>query len=318
MSRYLLTSSIGDFSFSLALLNHHRCKNITATSYDSKDELFNKYPKMESTLDLLQGKRDVINDVDAAPDGDSNHSGPPDDEEEWEGFSSSSSNIPENGVDHLEPPPSDLADGVSTMAVLHSIDARKLSSSKDVRKRGPYDKVVFNFPHVGGISKDVNRQVRLNQELLVGFFKACKGILASSRNPTRKQRKSDYYDTDDEGEEEAHQLESSSNGQVLLTVFEGEPYTLWNVRDLGRHSGYRVIESFRFPWEAYPGYHHARTIGDIQGKEREDGKRSGAWRGEEREARMYVFELNDAQEGGTSRNSPGSKRKKGSDSEDSD
>lgn len=270
---------------------------------------------------MLQGKPHVIDDdVDTPPDGDSSQSVPPDNEVEWEGFSSSSSNILEEGADHDEPLPSRLADGVSTTGVLHSIDARKLSSSKDVRKCGPYDKVVFNFPHVGGVSKDVNRQVRLNQELLVGFFKSCRGLLANSKNPARKQPKSDYYDTDDEGEEEDHhQVESSPNGQVILTVFEGEPYTLWNVRDLARHSGYRVIESFRFPWEAYPGYHHARTIGDIQGKEREDGKRSGAWRGEEREARMYVFELDDAQEGGTSHQSPGSKRKKkGSDSEDSD
>ena len=221
-------------------------------------------------------------------------------------------------MDHDEPPATDLANVVSTTTILHSIDARKLSNSKDVRKRGPYDKVVFNFPHVGGVSKDVNRQVRLNQELLVGFFKSCKGLLASVKDLARKQRKSDHYGTDDEVEEEDRLVESSPNGQVLLTVFEGEPYTLWNVRDLARHSGYRVIESFRFPWEAYPGYHHARTIGDIQGKERDDGKRVGAWRGEERDARMYVFELNDTQEGGTGHQSKGSKRKKDSDSEDSD
>lgn len=30
-------------------------------------------------------------------------------------------------------------------------------------KRGGFDKVVFNFPHVGGLTKDVNRQVRYNQ-----------------------------------------------------------------------------------------------------------------------------------------------------------
>ena len=30
-------------------------------------------------------------------------------------------------------------------------------------KKGGFDKVVFNFPHVGGLTKDVNRQVRHNQ-----------------------------------------------------------------------------------------------------------------------------------------------------------
>lgn len=37
--------------------------------------------------------------------------------------------------------------------------------------RGTVDRVVFNFPHVGGKSKDVNRQVRYNQGmyLLIPF-----------------------------------------------------------------------------------------------------------------------------------------------------
>ena len=30
-------------------------------------------------------------------------------------------------------------------------------------KKGGFDRVVFNFPHVGGLTKDVNRQVRHNQ-----------------------------------------------------------------------------------------------------------------------------------------------------------
>lgn len=53
--------------------------------------------------------------------------------------------------------------------VFYGIDAMKLGKSgttdgggKDVKKGG-FDKVVFNFPHVGGLTKDVNRQVRHNQ-----------------------------------------------------------------------------------------------------------------------------------------------------------
>ena len=53
--------------------------------------------------------------------------------------------------------------------VLYGVDATKLgkpgvleSGGRDVRK-GRFDKVVFNFPHVGGLTKDVNRQVRHNQ-----------------------------------------------------------------------------------------------------------------------------------------------------------
>ncbi len=52
--------------------------------------------------------------------------------------------------------------------VRYGVDATKLGKAggdgggKEV-KRGGFDKVVFNFPHVGGLTKDVNRQVRHNQ-----------------------------------------------------------------------------------------------------------------------------------------------------------
>jgi 25S rRNA (uracil2634-N3)-methyltransferase len=64
------------------------------------------------------------------------------------------------------------------------------------------------------------------------------------------------------------------------------PYTLWNIRDLGRHSGLQVERSFKFQAQAYPGYRHARTLGVIKGK---DGKEGGGWKGEERESRSFVF-----------------------------
>jgi len=53
--------------------------------------------------------------------------------------------------------------------VIYGVDATKLGRSgaadgggKEV-KRGGFDRVIFNFPHVGGLTKDVNRQVRYNQ-----------------------------------------------------------------------------------------------------------------------------------------------------------
>jgi 25S rRNA (uracil2634-N3)-methyltransferase len=79
---------------------------------------------------------------------------------------------------------------------------------------------------------------------------------------------------------------SKFESSVIVTLFEGEPYTLWNIRDLARHCGLEVERSFGFQWGAYPGYRHARTLGVIKGK---DGNVGGGWRGEERAARTFVF-----------------------------
>ncbi|KAL8667606.1 MAG: hypothetical protein Q9202_000461 [Teloschistes flavicans] len=151
-------------------------------------------------------------------------------------------------------------DEVVDIRILYGVDATRLGKrglhgggGKEVRKGG-FDKVVFNFPHVGGLTKDVNRQVRHNQELLVNFFNAATPLLAPA-------------------------------GTVVVTIFEGEPYSLWNIRDLARHVGLKVGRSFKFQSEAYPGYKHARTLGNIEG--------GVGWKGEDRDARTYIFEIKD-------------------------
>lgn len=75
-------------------------------------------------------------------------------------------------------------------------------------------------------------------------------------------------------------------GSIIVTLFEGVPYTLWNIRDLARHSGLQVEQSFKFQAKAYPGYRHSRTLGVIKGK---NGNEGGGWKGEERDSRSYVF-----------------------------
>ncbi|KLJ09466.1 hypothetical protein EMPG_15117 [Blastomyces silverae] len=193
---------------------------------------------------------------------------------------------------------------------------------------GPWDIICFNFPHVGGLSTDVNRQVRANQELLVSFFKACIPLLSEPAVlPITSQGGEDDDDDDDDGwPDDSHsepgtdsdiekkkekQTPRIAPGQILVSLFEGEPYTLWNIRDLARHAGLRVVTSFRFPWASYPGYSHARTIGEIE--KRNGGPGRGGWRGEDREARMYVFEKRGAEgvAGAGSGAASGKKRKKG-------
>lgn len=93
-------------------------------------------------------------------------------------------------------------------------------------------------------------------------------------------------------------------------MFEGEPYTLWNIRDLGRHSGLQVERSFRFQAAAYPGYHHARTLGVVKNK---NGEAGGGWKGEDRPSRSYVFVRKDDVPKPVSK-----KRRRDSDSDDDD
>lgn len=217
----------GDFSFAKSIVEEHGCCDVTATCFDSQEELFEKYkPQAQEHVTYLD----------------------------------------EEG-----------------QTVLHGIDATKLDKTKYLKKSGElFDVILFNFPHVGGKSTDVNRQVRFNQELLVKFFGSAMPLLGDK-------------------------------GVIVVTLFEGEPYTLWNIRDLARHSDLEVQRSFKFQAEAYPGYSHARTLGNIEG--------GGGWKGEDRDARSYVFQKKGAAKAPTpqkKRESIGDKRKRGGDSSDED
>lgn len=170
--------------------------------------------------------------------------------------------------------------------VLFGVDATKVDRCREVKRvvrgleGGGFDWIVFNFPHVGGLSGDVNRQVRANQALLHGFFGCAKGLLSSDTSSTRR--------VDELGEEQRKE----GGGSVLVTLFEGSPYELWNVRDLARSQGFVVRRSWRFEAGLYPKYRHARTLGVVR-KGGEEGVEVSdtAWKGEDRLSRTYEFGL---------------------------
>jgi 25S rRNA (uracil2634-N3)-methyltransferase len=164
--------------------------------------------------------------------------------------------------------------------ILYGVDATQLHKLKRLRNR-TWTRIVFNFPHVGGRSTDVNRQARANQALLAGFFASAKQLLSPSSSAT-----SDLAD-------DVNGTAPLARATALVTLFEGEPYSLWNVRDLARHAGLVVLRSFRFPAEAYPAYRHARTLGVVLDARGEPS--ATAWRGEERAARMFEFGLKPAE-----------------------
>lgn len=111
-NRILLVGE-GDFSFARSLVEHHECRDVTATVFEREEELREKYPQVEANIRALED-RDV--------------------------------------------------------KLRYGVDATRYGSLwKEVK--GKMDRVVFNFPHVGGKTKDVNRQVRYNQGICCSVFK---------------------------------------------------------------------------------------------------------------------------------------------------
>ncbi|BFZ61175.1 hypothetical protein YB2330_002234 [Saitoella coloradoensis] len=143
--------------------------------------------------------------------------------------------------------------------VLHEVDATKLDKNKTLKGLGKkYDCVVFNFPHVGAGIKDQDRNIAVNQKLLLGFFESAQPIL-------------------------------SPIGTVVVSLADSSPYTLWRIRDLAKEQGLRVRQSGDFVGEAFPEYSHRRTIGW------QDGVSEKGWKGEERRARIWVFEKDEGE-----------------------
>ncbi|KAL4753827.1 hypothetical protein BDW72DRAFT_14283 [Aspergillus terricola var. indicus] len=330
----------GDFSFAHSLAKYHRCKNLLATCYDSQETLFAKYPQAEKKIAEIIGSSKTKNQLRSG--GKDNDTASPQNpigpkvlfsvDAKKLGSATGGGKDVRNGFSRQE------RKGLAWKK--HDGNKRSTRSAKATEdtvsnkgkgmgkgKGGSWDMICFNFPHVGGLSTDVNRQVRANQELLVAFFKACVPLLAGRPEELGDDAEMDddwEFETDVEDEEsdgeyaeengtvKAKDERRTEPGQILVTLFEGEPYTLWNIRDLARHAGLRVVTSFKFPWACYRGYSHVRTLGEIEGK---DGARGG-WRGEDREARMYVFEVktdDQPQSGAT-----GKRKKRPTDMDESD
>eukprot|EP00041_Stephanoeca_diplocostata_P012970 m.220582 g.220582 ORF g.220582 m.220582 type:complete len:291 (-) comp19167_c2_seq8:2214-3086(-) len=120
-------------------------------------------------------------------------------------------------------------------SVFFGIDAEFLDKYKELTSDGPYDVLVFNFPHCGMGIKDKLKNVRVNQKLIQDFLLAGKQMI-------------------------------HNEGELHITVKRGEPYDSWAVPKLGAQTpGLRLKNSFPFLPSKYPGYAHRRTLGFQEG-----------------------------------------------------
>lgn len=126
--------------------------------------------------------------------------------------------------------------------------------------------IMFNFPHTGKGIKDQDRNIRDHQQLILNFFKNCKQVFELV-NLNHDDNLSGYN-------------MNKTNGKIIISLFEGEPYHSWGIKILGKSEGYKVERSGRFDWSMFPEYHHRRT----------NSTRDTTKPAAERDARIYIFE----------------------------
>ncbi|KAG8893128.1 hypothetical protein FRB99_002193 [Tulasnella sp. 403] len=147
MDDRILLLGEGNFSYALSLVDHHNLPpyNIMATTIDSEEECYRKYP--EDAKSKVQSLREA------------------------------------------------------GAQVLFEIDATKLHKYKAMRRgeQNGWNKVVFNFPHVGAGIKDQDRNILSNQTMLLGFLRSVAPLLSRGASPiSRKRPAASDDDSDDE------------------------------------------------------------------------------------------------------------------------
>ena len=103
---------------------------------------------------------------------------------------------------------------------------------------------------LGAGIKDQDRNIHLNQQLIVNFLQSSATLLAKGVDPTqlpssgkrkkRKRRQDEGDDDDDDGgsdiafDEEEREQPGVVRGSILITLRDASPYTLWYVGEITR------------------------------------------------------------------------------------
>lgn len=112
--------------------------------------------------------------------------------------------------------------------VLFDVDAGALESVKAIKGK-VFDRIVFNYPHVGLGEKDEARNIRFNQALCLRFFRSAAPFLelgAMPRSVTSGQKRKRVEGLDSDEEELVSQ---DDRGSILITLRDAKPYSEWNI-----------------------------------------------------------------------------------------
>lgn len=217
----------GDFSFAVSLVREGFAKFLVPTSLDNEATVNAKYPDSgAANIEFLKTAQITFNASD------SNDMATKDGEAETDELGQ----LPSQ---QLSCPP------------LFSIDGTKLGTSKAVQQAlhqfpllerdgmdsakpfpTKYDVVLFNFPHIGNGVKDQARNILQHQQLMSKFFTAAKTV-----------------------------IDPKTNGSIVVSLFEGLPYSQWNIKALAKAQGLSLRRSLNFDWNLFKDYNHRLTAG---------------------------------------------------------
>uniref|UniRef100_A0A7S2WKD2 25S rRNA (uridine-N(3))-methyltransferase BMT5-like domain-containing protein n=1 Tax=Mucochytrium quahogii TaxID=96639 RepID=A0A7S2WKD2_9STRA len=204
----------GNFSFTRALMrlweNEQRARlstkgqnkvdvedlvgfNVVATCLDTKEELVEKYPDV----------KDCVREIKA------------------------SGGTVLCGIDGTQ-----LIESKRLLRALEELSPETIEEEgSDVEEEIGFDRIVFNFPHLGCGIQDTERNNLEHRKMLERFFISAHSVL-------------------------------NNDGQLHVTVKVGEPYDSWRVPQIAIKTGlYAVHSSIPFDPSRFDGYVHRRTLG---------------------------------------------------------
>ncbi|KAL3623864.1 hypothetical protein CASFOL_032680 [Castilleja foliolosa] len=119
--------------------------------------------------------------------------------------------------------------------VLHGVDANTMSQHPYL-KHMKFDRIVFNFPHAGFITREHDSyQISCHQDVVRGFMRNGFNML-------------------------------TEKGEVHVTHKTAYPFSKWGIEGLGEESGLKLSGSVGFCRFEYPGYVNRKGAGHLAGE----------------------------------------------------